>query len=197
MSDNRANIIDTIEKDQKLSTFARLLRTSKAADLIMGAGPFTVFAPTNDAFGKVPDPQMNGWLSQTDQIELARVLSYHIVPAKLFASNLSGKGPTATLSGAEVNFTDTNGLKVNGAGILGRNMEATNGMVHALDTVLAPPANALAASAATASAGIPTTAVGGAIAPPMTQADGDDDVTAEKTEMPTAPLPKTSTAPLL
>ena len=149
MSDNRANIIDTIEKDQKFSTFARLLRTSKAGELITGSGPFTVFVPTNDAFGKVPDPQMNGWLSETDQTELARVLSYHIVPAKLFASNLSGKGPTATLSGADVTFTDTNGLKVNGSGILGRNMEATNGMVHALDTVLTPPVAAMAASART------------------------------------------------
>jgi uncharacterized surface protein with fasciclin (FAS1) repeats len=147
MSD-RSTIIDTIEKDGTFSTFARMLRTSKAAELMAGAGPFTVFAPTNDAFGKVPDKQMNGWLSQTDQTNLAKILSYHIVPAKLFASNLSGKAPTKTLSGEEVTFTDSNGLKVNGSGILARNIEATNGVVHAIDTVLMPTNTAMSASAA-------------------------------------------------
>jgi uncharacterized surface protein with fasciclin (FAS1) repeats len=147
MSD-RSTIIDTIEKDGTFSTFARMLRTSKAAELMAGAGPFTVFAPTNDAFGKVPDKQMNGWLSQTDQTNLAKILSYHIVPAKLFASNLSGKAPTKTLSGEEVTFTDSNGLKVNGSGILARNIEATNGVVHAIDTVLMPTNTAMSAPAA-------------------------------------------------
>ena len=78
------NLIDTIAKNDMFSTFARMLRTSKAADLITGGGLFTVFAPTNDAFGKVPDAQMNAWLSETDQIRLKTLLSYHIVPGKLF-----------------------------------------------------------------------------------------------------------------
>jgi hypothetical protein len=170
-----------------------MLRSSGAVDLLTGDGPFTVFVPTNDAFGKVPDPQMNGWLSQTGQTNLAKVLSYHMVPGKLFASNLEGKGPVATLSGAEVNFTDTNGLKVNASGLLGRNMEATNGIVHALDTVLAPPANAMAASASPVSAGSTATT-----ATPIAQADGNSEVTAAKTEAATDVVPATTpvTAPL-
>lgn len=171
MSDN-LSLIDTMNKNEKFSTFVRMLRSSKAADLIVGAGPFTVFAPTNDAFGKVPDAQVSSWLNQTDQTDLAKVLSNHIVPAKLFASNLTGKGTVATLSGADVSFSDSNGLKVNTSGIQARNIEATNGIIHALDTVLIPTASAMAASAATTA---PSAAP--AAAPATPQADGHSDAT--------------------
>ena len=189
MSD-RSSIIETLDGNGMFSTFARLLRTSKAADLITGAGPFTVFAPTNDAFGKVPDAQMNGWLSQTDQTALAQVLSYHIVPSKLFASNLGGKEPFATLTGAEVTFSDTNGLKVNASGVLNRNMEASNGIVHALDTVLTPPVNPMAASAAASA--VASVAPNAAAQPGQaTQADGHKDAPVVNTEAATAAVPTT------
>lgn len=177
MSD-RLNIIDTIEKDGKFSTFARMLKSSKAADLLTGEGPFTVFAPTNDAFGKVPDAQMNSWQNQTDHTDLAKVLSYHIVPSKLFSSKLGTKGLAATLSGAEVTFSETDGLKVNESGVQARNIEATNGIIHALDTVLTLPGDAVAATAAAASAGSVTAPVAVAGTPPTTQADGHSDVPA-------------------
>jgi len=178
------NIIDTLEKDGKFSSFARMLRSSKAADLMAGAGPFTVFAPTNDAFGKIPDKQMNDWLSQTDQTDLAKVLSYHMVGSKLFSSRLTSERPAGTLSGEELKFSDNNGLKVNTSGVLGRNIEATNGIIHALDTVLTPPAKTAAASAVAATAvAAPSTiapspvpaAAPAAVAAtgPLTQADGD------------------------
>ena len=67
------------------SVFAWLMRTSGANDLISGEGSFTVFAPTNDAFNKIPDQLMNGWLSETSQERLKNVLSYHIVPTKIMA----------------------------------------------------------------------------------------------------------------
>jgi len=164
MSD-RTNLIETISKIDMFSTFSRMLRTAKAEDLLQGEGGFTVFVPTNDAFGKIPDSQMNGWLSETDQVSLKALLSYHIIPGKLFAANLSGAGTVKTLSGQEITFTDTNGLRVNRAGLQSRNIEATNGVVHGLDTVLTPPANAaetavgvaVAAAAAAATAPVPTT----------------------------------------
>jgi hypothetical protein len=189
----KLNIIDTIEKDEKFSTFARLLRTSKAVDLITGAGPFTVFVPTNDAFGKVPDAQMNGWTSQTDQTSLAKVLSNHIVASKLFASNLNTDRPAATLAGSEMNFTDKEGLRVNGARVQARNIEATNGVIHVLDTVLTLPTNAVAASAATAGAGTTTAPVTIAATPPTTQADGHSDApAAAATEVTPNVIPETA-----
>ncbi len=171
MSD-KLNLIDTIDQETKFSTFARMLKTSKAADLIAGSGPFTVFVPTNAAFEKVPSAQMSTWLSETDQSGLAKVLSYHVVPSKLFASNLEGKGPAATLSGAEVTFTDIKGLKVNGSGIQARNIEATNGIIHALDTVLTPPADAARV----------------AVTPPTPQADGYSDTPEVNTETTFVPV---------
>jgi uncharacterized surface protein with fasciclin (FAS1) repeats len=146
MSD-RVNLIDTIAKNDMFSTFSRLMRTSKGNDLISGEGSFTVFVPTNDAFGKVPDDQMNGWLSETDQTRLKKVLSYHIIPTKLFAAELGSTARAMTLSGEDVTFRDLNGLKVNQSGVQARNVEATNGMIHALDTILTAPTGAAANSA--------------------------------------------------
>ena len=102
----RINLIDTIAGNDMFSAFARMMRTSKANEIFDGEGPFTVFVPTNDAFGKVPDAQMNAWLSETDQNRLKSVLSYHIVPGKLFASNLSGAGTIKTVTGQDITFTD-------------------------------------------------------------------------------------------
>jgi transforming growth factor-beta-induced protein len=162
MSD-RINLIDMIAKNDMFSTFARMLRTSKAAELITGSGPFTVFVPTNDAFGKVPDQQMNAWLSETDQVRLRTLLSHHIIPRKLFAANLSEAGALKTLSGHEITFTDIRGLKVNDSGLQARNIEATNGIIHGLDTVLTVPAMAATATAAGISALVPTPAGGPAV----------------------------------
>jgi len=144
----RTNLIDTIAENDIFSAFARMLRTSKANELLSGEGSFTVFAPTNDAFGKIPDAQMNAWLSETDQIRLKTVLSYHIVPGKLFAANLPGIGAANAVTGQEITFTDLGGIKVNASGMLGRNIEASNGIVHGLDTVLTAPAMAATAAAA-------------------------------------------------
>ena len=159
----RVNLIDTISKLDMFSTFARILGTANATDLITGDGPFTVFVPTNDAFGKIPDAQMNGLLSETDQLGLKKLLSYHIVPGKIFAANLTGTA--TTLSGQDVTFKDAGGLKVNNAGLQARNMEATNGIVHGLDTVLTAPAatvspfHAVAASASASASNAPAPAV--------------------------------------
>jgi transforming growth factor-beta-induced protein len=132
-------LIETIEKVDMFSVFARLMRTSGANHLISGEGAFTVFAPTNDAFNKIPDRVMNGWLSETSQERLKSVLSYHIVPTKIMAASLGTTRTADSVSGEPMKFTDLSGLRVNRSGIQARNMMATNGVVHALDTVMTPP----------------------------------------------------------
>jgi uncharacterized surface protein with fasciclin (FAS1) repeats len=138
MSDKQ-RLIETIENIDMFSVFARLMRTSGANDLISGEGQFTVFAPTNDAFNKIPDKTMNGWLSETSQEMLRKVLSYHIVPVRIMAASLGSTRNADSVSGEPMRFTDLSGLRVNHSGIQARNMEATNGVIHALDTVLTPP----------------------------------------------------------
>jgi uncharacterized surface protein with fasciclin (FAS1) repeats len=198
MSD-RSSVIDTIEKDGKFSTFAAMLKTSGAAELITGAGPFTVFAPTNDAFKKVPEAQMAIWQGQDAQSDLAKLLSYHLVGSKkIFASRLGSEGPAATLSGADLTFSDDSGLKVNDSKVQARNIEATNGIIHALDTVLTPPVNELAASAAAAGTAATSAPIASATLP-TAQADGHSDVPAEPSPATVNETPSTSapdTAPL-
>lgn len=151
----KLNIIDTIAKNPVLSTFSRLLTSSKAGELLKGDGPWTVFAPTDDAFRKIPTDQMNTLTQEPGQAKLMDLLSYHIVPAKMHTNDFIGIKTATSFAGPMLSFTDQNGIKVNGAGVQGRNFEATNGVVHTLETVLAPPA-AATASPTTSS---PTTSV--------------------------------------
>jgi uncharacterized surface protein with fasciclin (FAS1) repeats len=138
MSDTQ-RLIQTIEGVDMFSIFARLMKTSGANEIISDGGPFTVFVPTNDAFGKIPDKVMDRWLSETGHTELKRLLSYHIVPSKIMAANVGSTRDRESVSGEPLKFTDLSGLRVNHSGIQARNMEATNGVVHALDTVLTLP----------------------------------------------------------
>ena len=153
---DRVNLIETIAKEDKFSTFSRLLGTSGASVVFSGEGQFTVFAPTNDAFGKIPDARMNELLQEPDQRKLKALLSYHMLPGKVMAASLGAMPLRKSVTGQEVAFSDLKGLKVNGAGVQARNIEATNGVIHQIDTVLTQPPNA-AVSAARASVALAAT----------------------------------------
>jgi uncharacterized surface protein with fasciclin (FAS1) repeats len=136
---NDLNIIDTIAKDDKLSAFSRMMASSGANDVFKGEGPFTVFAPTNDAFGKIPDKLMTQLLNQDGQSKLRTLLTYHILQGKVMAANIASKMTRESMTGEAISFADKNGLTVNRSGLQARNIEASNGVVHALDTVLERP----------------------------------------------------------
>ena len=195
MSD-KLNLIETIAKQDKFSTFSRLMRTSNTNDVFSGPGDFTVFAPTNDAFAKIPEATMNGLTSETGQRRLRALLSYHILPGKVMAGSLLSAAARKAFTGEELMFTDVNGIKVNGAAVHARNLEATNGVAHALDTVLTPATAPRAAAATTAPLTTPT-AIGSKLAavsnapvsavPPVTTPPVDSTVlsaaNAERTEI--------------
>jgi uncharacterized surface protein with fasciclin (FAS1) repeats len=145
MSDN-LSLIETIAKHDMFSVFSRLMGTSGANEIFSQGGEFTVFAPTNDAFGKIPDRRMDTLLNEKGQIALKALLSYHIVPGRISAADLSTLPGKATVSGEEVRFSDSGGPKVNNSGLLARNIAAANGLVHALDTVLELPIRSVATS---------------------------------------------------
>src|SRR5215213_2756236 len=154
---DRSNLIETIAKDDKFSTFSRLLGTSGANAVFSGPGEFTVFAPTNDAFGKIPDARMNELLNETNQTKLKALLSYHILPGSLRSANLGAMQLRKSVTGQDVAFSDSNGLKVNGASIQARNIEATDGVIHQIDTVLTQPPNAAVLAARTSLSTAPLT----------------------------------------
>lgn len=190
---DRLNLIETIAKEDKFSTFSRLLGTSGAIAAFSQEGPFTVFVPTNDAFGKIPDAKMNELLNEPNQPQLKALLSYHIMHGKVMAANIPAMITRKSVTDEDIAFSDSAGLKVNGAGIQARNIEATNGVIHQVDTVLAPPPKATAAVAA-AVANATTDPLSTAM--PVTPMPITPEVKAsEAVTIPQAPTPTIAVAP--
>ena len=143
----KLNLIETIKHEQKWSTFARLLESTGADAWITGEGDFTVFAPTNDAFAKIPDAKMTELLNEPNQAMLKSLISYHILKSNLRSANFMAKSNRDAVTGEVLTFTESDGLKINDARVQARNIEATNGVIHQLDTVLAPPKKTAIAAA--------------------------------------------------
>jgi uncharacterized surface protein with fasciclin (FAS1) repeats len=132
----KLNLLETIAKEENFSTFFEIMGTSGADEIIARNGDFTVLVPTNDAFAKFSEERMSKLVNEEKQIQLKALLMYHIIPGKVMASDLkTGKSVT----GQEMMVTRIAGIKVNNAKLEARNLEATNGVVHAIDGVLAPP----------------------------------------------------------
>jgi uncharacterized surface protein with fasciclin (FAS1) repeats len=135
---NKLDLVETIARQDNFSTFSEIMRTSGAEDIFNGAGDFTVLAPTNDAFAKFSEERLSKLVNEEKQIQLKSLLMYHVLPGKVMASGLkTGKSVT----GQEMMVTNITGIKVNGSKVEARDLEATNGVVHAIDTVLAPPSH--------------------------------------------------------
>ncbi|MEO6334271.1 MAG: fasciclin domain-containing protein [Pyrinomonadaceae bacterium] len=131
----RLDLIETIARHDNFSTFSRMMETSGANEVFSRAGEFTVLAPTNDAFANYSEERMSKLINEESQMQLKALLMYHILPGKVMADALkTGKAVT----GEEMMVTDINGIKVNGSKLEARDLEATNGVVHAIDKVLAP-----------------------------------------------------------
>ena len=144
---NKLNLIVTLANEQKWSTFSRMLGSTGADAWLKDGGEFTVFAPTNDAFGKIPHEKMSELLNEPNQAMLKSVISYHIMKGKLQSANFTAKANRDAVTGEVMTFAETDGLKINGARVQARNIEATNGVIHQVDTVLAPPVKTAVAAA--------------------------------------------------
>lgn len=134
-----AHAADIVNSAIDAGNFKTLVTALKAADLVdtlKGPGPFTVFAPTDEAFAKIPKAKLDALLK--DKARLTKVLTYHAVAGKVMAMDVK-PGKVKTLEGESITITDKNGvLKVNNAKILKTDIVADNGVIHAIDTVLMP-----------------------------------------------------------
>jgi uncharacterized surface protein with fasciclin (FAS1) repeats len=108
-------------------------------DTLKGTGPFTVFAPTDEAFAKLPAGTVDDLLKPENKDKLVAVLTYHVVPGKVMSTDLSEGLKAATVNGAEVTITLDGGANVNGAVISTADIEASNGVIHVIDSVILPP----------------------------------------------------------
>ncbi len=120
-----------------LSTLVTAVKAAGLVDTLNGAGPFTIFAPTNDAFAKIPADQLQAILA--DKAKLTSILTLHVVSGKMTSADLIKAGKVTTLNGADLTITDVGGtLMVNGAKTLCMNVPTANAEVHIIDTVLVP-----------------------------------------------------------
>jgi uncharacterized surface protein with fasciclin (FAS1) repeats len=123
--------------------FSTLLAAVRAAELdatLNGAGPFTVFAPTDAAFDKLPAATLQRLLRPENRAALRQVVSYHVISGRVPSSGLMGKTMTSpTVEGSSVSIEGHNGVMVNNARVLQADIVADNGVIHSIDTVLMPP----------------------------------------------------------
>jgi uncharacterized surface protein with fasciclin (FAS1) repeats len=130
-----------VEVASAAGTFKTLVAAVTAADLagtLSGEGPFTVFAPTDEAFAKLPAGTVENLLKPENKDRLVAVLTYHVVPAKVKAADVQ-TGQSPTVNGAKLNLVKSaDGVKVNNANVTAADVRASNGVIHVIDTVLIP-----------------------------------------------------------
>lgn len=127
------------EVAKEAGSFGTLLTAVQAAGLaetLSGPGPFTVFAPTDEAFAKIPKADLDALLA--DKAKLTAVLTYHVVPGKVMAKDVTALKSAKTVQGGELAIDTASGVKVGNATVVKTDVEASNGVIHVIDTVLMP-----------------------------------------------------------
>ena len=129
------DIVDTAVKAGNFKTLVAAVQAAGLVDTLKGTGPFTVFAPTDKAFAKIPKATLDGLLA--DKAALAKVLTYHVVPGKVMAKDVKA-GKVKTVQGQEITVTTSMGVMVDQSKVVATDVAASNGVIHAIDTVLMP-----------------------------------------------------------
>lgn len=129
------DVVDVAVKAGNFTTLVAAVKAAGLVDTLKGPGPFTVFAPTDAAFAKVPKATLDALLA--DKAALTKVLTYHVVPGKMMAADLRA-GKLKTVEGQELTITTTGGVMVDNAKVVAADVPASNGVIHAIDTVLMP-----------------------------------------------------------
>jgi uncharacterized surface protein with fasciclin (FAS1) repeats len=142
LSFSGAKAADIVETAVAASSFNTLVTAVKAAglvDTLKGPGPFTVFAPTDEAFAKLPGGTVENLLKPENKQQLVAILTYHVVPGKVMSKDLVGKKTMAkTVEGTQVSIDATDGVRVNNAKVVKADIDASNGVIQVIDTVIIP-----------------------------------------------------------
>ena len=131
-----ADIVDTAVKAGSFSTLVAAVKAAGLVDTLKGAGPFTVFAPTDEAFAKLPAGTVDALLK--DIPKLKKILTYHVVSGKVLAADVAKLKSAKTVEGTEVKINASKGVKVNDSTVTTADVAADNGVIHIIDTVLIP-----------------------------------------------------------
>jgi len=139
MMDDGDDIVDVAVSNDNFSTLVAAVQAAGLVETLKGDGPFTVFAPTNDAFAALPAGTVESLLLPENKDQLVKILTYHVVPGKVTSDQLAGQRlNVATVQGQTVHVDGTDGVKVNSSNVIIADVDATNGVIHAIDAVLLP-----------------------------------------------------------
>ena len=136
-----AHMKDIVDTASEAGNFTTLLAAAEAAGLVetlKGEGPFTVFAPTDEAFEALPEGTVDTLLMPENKDQLTSILSYHVVPGKVMSGDLSDGMMAETVEGSEISVSMGDNVMINDATVTTPDIEASNGVIHVIDTVLMP-----------------------------------------------------------
>ncbi len=131
-----ADIVDTAVAAGSFTTLVAAVKAAGLVDTLKGAGPFTVFAPTDEAFAKLPEGTVEALLK--DIPKLTKILTYHVVSGKVMAADVVNLTSAKTVEGSEVKIDASNGVKINDSTVTTADVAADNGVIHIIDSVLLP-----------------------------------------------------------
>jgi uncharacterized surface protein with fasciclin (FAS1) repeats len=135
------DIVDTAVAAGSFNTLVAAVTAAGLGETLKGAGPFTVFAPSDEAFAKLPDGTVAELVKPENKAKLTAILTLHVMAGKVMAADVSGKTLSpASVNGEALNVDGTHGVTVNGAKVVTADIECTNGVIHVIDTVLMPKA---------------------------------------------------------
>ncbi|TVQ41919.1 MAG: fasciclin domain-containing protein [Wenzhouxiangella sp.] len=131
------NIVEVAQEAGQFNTLIAAVQAAGLADTLATGGPFTVFAPTDEAFAKIPEDQLAAILEDTET--LTAILTYHVVSGVVRAEQVVGLDSATTLQGSDITITVSDaGVSVDGAQVIATDIEASNGVIHVIDTVITP-----------------------------------------------------------
>jgi len=130
------NIVETAVEAGSFTTLVAAVQAAGLVDVLSGPGPFTVFAPTDEAFAKLPAGTIEALLA--DKEKLTAILTYHVVPGAVTAADVLGLTSAQTVQGKALRIDTSDGVKVDNANVVATDIMASNGVIHVIDTVLIP-----------------------------------------------------------
>ena len=136
MKKNGMDVVDTAVAAGSFTTLVTAIKAAGLVETLKGDGPFTVFAPTDEAFKKIPEAQLAALLE--DKAALTKVLTYHVVPGRVMAADVVKLNSVKTVEGQSVTISTNDGVKVNNANVIKTDIAASNGVIHIIDTVIMP-----------------------------------------------------------
>ena len=133
------DVVDTAVAAGQFNTLVAAVKAAGLVETLKGDGPFTVFAPTDEAFAKLPAGTVEDLLKPENKEKLVAILTYHVVPGKVMSSDIAGKKTEAkTVQGSMLEIDATDGVMIDNAKVIKADIVASNGVIHVIDTVVMP-----------------------------------------------------------